>query len=282
MPTASAITETFATPATHRRELADAEQRFLSAIDQPDRWAETASGLPGWSRSHVVAHVLGNAEGMLNLVTWARTGVTTPMYVSVAARAAAIDECASWSLSRLRDALGVASAELASECGALTHPLGSAELAMTSGATLQTWEIPMIRLREVEIHHVDLAADYAPTDWSSGFTLRTMSQLTQLFALRGTLPVAELRATDSGRVWTFAVDSGSVKAPEGSQLRGPEAELLAWITGRPYQSLTFSADPDHVHPVRAQPVRAESVRAESVREQSAGEVGAPPQAPVWV
>ncbi|MEO8330383.1 MAG: maleylpyruvate isomerase family mycothiol-dependent enzyme [Candidatus Nanopelagicales bacterium] len=267
MPTVSATTGTPAMPATHLRELADAEQRFLSAIDQPDRWAETTSGLPGWSRSHVVAHVLGNAEGMLNLVAWARTGVTTPMYVSAAARTAAIEERANWSLSRLRDALAGASDTLASECSAMIHPLASTQLAMASGATVQAWEIPMIRLREVEIHHVDLAADYAPTDWSSGFTLRTMAQLAQVFALRGTLPVAELRATDSGRVWTFDVDSGSAKARQGSQLRGPEAELLAWITGRPYQSLTFRADP---------------VRADSVRSDPDGEVGAPPQAPVWV
>ena len=33
------------------------------------------SALPGWSRAHVLTHVARNADAMINLLTWARTGV---------------------------------------------------------------------------------------------------------------------------------------------------------------------------------------------------------------
>ncbi|HET9858195.1 MAG TPA: maleylpyruvate isomerase N-terminal domain-containing protein [Nocardioidaceae bacterium] len=38
--------------------------------------------LPGWSRGHVVTHVARNADGLRNLLVWARTGVETPQYPS--------------------------------------------------------------------------------------------------------------------------------------------------------------------------------------------------------
>ena len=43
------------------------------------------SGLPGWTRAHVLTHVARNADAMINLLTWARTGVPTPAYASDAA-----------------------------------------------------------------------------------------------------------------------------------------------------------------------------------------------------
>ncbi|MGH9113916.1 MAG: maleylpyruvate isomerase N-terminal domain-containing protein, partial [Acidimicrobiales bacterium] len=41
-----------------------------------------ACALPGWTRAHLLAHLAGNADAMGNLLTWARTGVVTPMYTS--------------------------------------------------------------------------------------------------------------------------------------------------------------------------------------------------------
>ncbi|MBV8542204.1 MAG: maleylpyruvate isomerase N-terminal domain-containing protein, partial [Pseudonocardiales bacterium] len=47
--------------------------------------------LPGWSRGHVVTHLARNAEGLCRLLTWARTGIETPMYPSVQERDADIE-----------------------------------------------------------------------------------------------------------------------------------------------------------------------------------------------
>src|SRR4029453_13661966 len=38
--------------------------------------------LPGWTRGHVLTHLARNADGAVNLLTWARTGVETPHYAS--------------------------------------------------------------------------------------------------------------------------------------------------------------------------------------------------------
>ncbi|HXL17417.1 MAG TPA: maleylpyruvate isomerase N-terminal domain-containing protein, partial [Streptosporangiaceae bacterium] len=68
-----------------------------------DRLIRSASGLiedqlrapsllPGWSRAHVLSHVARNADGLSNLLTWARTGVETPQYTSREDRDAQIEE----------------------------------------------------------------------------------------------------------------------------------------------------------------------------------------------
>src|SRR5580700_9053467 len=47
--------------------------------------------LPGWSRGHVLTHIARNADGMVNLLRWARTGTPAPMYASAESRAADIE-----------------------------------------------------------------------------------------------------------------------------------------------------------------------------------------------
>src|SRR5919106_3424262 len=49
------------------------------------------SALPGWSRAHVLTHVARNADALINLLTWARTGVRTPAYASREQRDADIE-----------------------------------------------------------------------------------------------------------------------------------------------------------------------------------------------
>ena len=226
-----------ATPTTHRNELAESESQLLAALDQPPEWAAHPSGLPGWSRGHVVAHLLGNAEGLLNLIIWARSGVPTPMYPSADARSAAIDERSQWPLSRLRGALAEKVAEFAAACTNLVEPLAAHDLEMRSGASVEAWEIPMLRIREVEIHRVDLADGYSADDWSSAFTLRTIPQVHRTFIARGDMPVASIRAADTGRVWSFEEPESHPAKPD---LLGSEADLLAWLIGRPHGPLRTS------------------------------------------
>ena len=47
--------------------------------------------LPDWSRGHVLAHIARNADGILNLIVWARTASTVPMYESADRRTADIE-----------------------------------------------------------------------------------------------------------------------------------------------------------------------------------------------
>ena len=95
---------------------------------------------------------------------------------------------------------------------------------MSSGATAYGWEIPLLRTREVEIHHVDLAAGYTPADWTAEFAARTLDQLAPFFRGARDCPVATLVASDSDGRWEVAAD--------GPELAGPARELAAWLVGR--------------------------------------------------
>ena len=236
------------TPLTHRAEMKQAHQRLFADIDQTDEWARQPSGLPEWTRGHVVAHLLGNTLGLLRLTQWAASGTETPMYESPAARAAEIEEKSGWPLPKLRTELIEQSARLEIALDALTHPLGASSLVLGSGAQFDAWELPMIRTREVEIHHVDLAAGYTADDWSEPFTFRTMNQVLPTFVARGNLPVSALLATDTGRAWAPGA-SGLADEPATSrsndrkdsddrpQLLGTQGQLLAWLIGRPHHDV---------------------------------------------
>ena len=60
----------------------------VRAFDDED--VKAPSGLPGWTRGHVLTHLARNADGSGNLLTWARTGVETPQYLSLEHRAAGV------------------------------------------------------------------------------------------------------------------------------------------------------------------------------------------------
>src|SRR5262245_1123799 len=53
-----------------------------------DAQTREPSLLPGWTRGHVLTHIARNADGLANLLGWARTGRETPMYASADSRRA--------------------------------------------------------------------------------------------------------------------------------------------------------------------------------------------------
>ena len=74
------------------RELATATGQLLGDLDDlSDAQVAGPSLLPGWTRGHVLTHLARNAEGGIRLLGWARTGVPSYEYESLAARAAAIE-----------------------------------------------------------------------------------------------------------------------------------------------------------------------------------------------
>lgn len=205
-------------------ELDASTDRFLATAQTLSETDVSApSGLPGWSRGHVLAHVARNADGLGNLVDWAATGVETPMYASREARAAAIDADAGRSAAEhLRDLLTSAAA-LRTRLGALPVTAEDVVLRMVSGAEVEAWEIVLLRIREVEIHHVDLAAGYRVDDWSDEFARRSLDQVAAGFAGRDDVPFGRLCAPD-GASWPVG--------PSPMSLHGPAPLLLGWLVGR--------------------------------------------------
>jgi maleylpyruvate isomerase len=130
---------------------------LLHAVDglsDKDFAAETR--LPGWTRAHLVAHLHYNAEALLRLVSWARTGEPTPMYASVEARNDEIQAGSRLSPGELRELVHDSAARLASELDALPESAWQAEVKTAQGRTVAATEIPWMRTREVTVHAIDL------------------------------------------------------------------------------------------------------------------------------
>jgi maleylpyruvate isomerase len=69
-------------------QLAAATGRLLATVATlGDAQAREPSLLPGWTRGHVLSHIARNADGLGNLLRWARTGTEIPMYGSAEAQA---------------------------------------------------------------------------------------------------------------------------------------------------------------------------------------------------
>ncbi len=68
-----------------------ADNLAKTIADLDDAAVAAPSALPGWTRGHVLTHVARNADALVNLLTWARTGVETPAYPSREARDAGIE-----------------------------------------------------------------------------------------------------------------------------------------------------------------------------------------------
>src|ERR1044072_8443012 len=89
------------------REATERLDLIVSGLDE--HTSHQPSRLPGWSRAHVVTHLARNADALVNLLTWARTGVEHPMYASRADRDADIEEGADRLAQVLREDLRAAS-----------------------------------------------------------------------------------------------------------------------------------------------------------------------------
>lgn len=116
------------------------------------------SSLPGWSVGNLVAHIAANGDALLNLVTWAKTGVETPMYSSPAARATGIGRGDTLTAAEAQAWLADSSTRLAEGFDALTHEQWHIQVVTAHGRTVPATELPYMRSREALIHSVDLSA----------------------------------------------------------------------------------------------------------------------------
>lgn len=209
-------------------DVLDATSRFTLRVDGlTDADLGEPSLLPGWTRAHVVGHVARNAEGMVNLVTWAVTGEPTPMYPSMEQRTADIDAAAALPRHDLRAQLDAAGAAFA----AAARRLGDADDAALGrlvvfgapppGAVpdVPAWSLGFARLREVEIHHLDLAAGLSPEDWPGSF----VSRMEAFLNARG--PAPDVVGSPADVVaWRLGRGAGlGVRRPDGSDPGEPPA-----------------------------------------------------------
>jgi maleylpyruvate isomerase len=171
----------------------EATGRMLALVDG----ASDLTGpslLPGWTRAHVVAHLAGNARSHVRLLQGLEQYEGGPR-----GRAEAIEALAADPPSAVRAAHDSA-AELAR---AWRQADWTATVHSPDGAPRAASSLAWARWREVEVHAVDLDAGYRPRDWPGPFLDRLLAEL---------------------RAWP--------DLPDVDDVRGSEADLAAWLTGR--------------------------------------------------
>jgi maleylpyruvate isomerase len=182
--------------------------------------------LPRWTRGHVVAHLTLNAEGLTNVLRGAALDAAVPMYRSPEARDSDISELAGRDAATLRDRLLASVTGLGEAILAVPPDRWSARAQRTPGnrATFAAADVPLMRLREVALHHADLGTAFTRTDWPAGVAEIMTGSLTHRVATPCTL-----HARDVGRTW--AAGAGDSVSP-GPTVSGSAADLAWWLSGR--------------------------------------------------
>ena len=185
--------------------------------------------LPGWTRAHVVGHLIGNAEGLTRLLHWARTGEPTPQYPDQQSRdagiEAAVGEPRDRLLARLRESCDAFLAEadrLPPAAWDATVRLGPA----AKGREMIAAELPWRRLVEQEVHNVDLDGAYTPAHWAPELVHRLLDETAERFLTRADVPPMDLEAIDGD--WSATCGEHERR----TRVEGPSPALLAWLSGR--------------------------------------------------
>lgn len=204
--------------------LESATRRLVRTVDaMADFQFAEPSLLPGWSRGHVVAHLVLNAEGLAGALEGVREHRAVPMYASQDARDRDIDELSGADPVVLRDRLLASTTAIHEAVEELPEDLYAARIERTPGSdrTFTAGRVGEMRLREVEIHHADLDLAYTWADWPSDFTVLLLDN-------RGSVhhgPPFTAHAVDLGRSWAYGEG-------EGPTVSGPGPLLAWWATGR--------------------------------------------------
>ncbi|MDF5753209.1 maleylpyruvate isomerase family mycothiol-dependent enzyme [Spongiactinospora sp. TRM90649] len=183
--------------------------------------------LPGWTRAHVAGHVAASADALGNLLTWARTGVETPMYASDEARNADIERrAATLTPERLHGEAVEAGKRLGATIAEMPDESWDAKVRHRSGAVFSGRDLPWLRVREVWIHSVDMNTGVGFDRFPADLVDALLSDVSRDLPKREGCPAVVLAPSDRDRTWEIAGAGAAVTAD------APAAGLLAWTIGR--------------------------------------------------
>jgi maleylpyruvate isomerase len=193
------------------------------------------SKLPGWSRAHVVTHLARNADALVNLLTWARTGIEHPMYASAADRDADIEEGADRLAQVLHEDLFAASDRFMVAADGLPEQAWLASVVGSLPAAFPAATIPCKRLAEVWIHLVDLDTGFAFSDVPETDLEHILGEVVGRQLNRPDSPNVRLTvelSDDRERVWDLVGGDGAENSDGQHEVTGSSADAIAWLTGR--------------------------------------------------
>jgi maleylpyruvate isomerase len=212
---------------TLRGLVTTATQRLLGdTISVSDEDWRGPSRLPDWSRGHVASHIARQADGLVRLTEWARTGQRQDMYASAEQRATDIEEGSGRTGLELQIDLDTSAGRLGDAFETLDEAgAWDAVVELRSGIKVPARLLPLARLLEVVVHHVDLDVGFEFDDIETSTAEWLLEWCAFRLGQRDDFPRVEL-ASESG----FTIALG--KAGEPVAVRGTSADLLGWVMGR--------------------------------------------------
>jgi maleylpyruvate isomerase len=223
---------TAASPATTQLEtlrglVTTATQRLLgdTILVTDEKW-RAPSRLPTWTRGHVATHIARNADALVRLTQWARTGERQDMYSSSEHRANEIEAGAGRPGLDLQIDLDTSAGRLSSAFDELDAAKAwDAVVEMRGGIKVPARLLPLARLLEVVIHHVDANIGYEIADIDPQAADWLLEWCAFRLRDREDFPKLEL-TSDSGLTATV----GTVGEPV--EVSGSSAGLLGWLLSR--------------------------------------------------
>ncbi|WP_330273563.1 maleylpyruvate isomerase family mycothiol-dependent enzyme [Lentzea sp. NBC_00516] len=215
-------------PDRHITAVREATDVLYEVVEELDEAAVRGQSLlPGWTRGHVITHLARNADALVNLLTWAKTGVEHQAYASRADRDADIEEGSRRLFQVIKADLDSACQRFEAACREFPAHAWRSEVTAPKGQTIPASAVPLFRLREIWIHLIDLDAGVGFDDLPADFVEEFLDDAVRQF---------------EGRVDSFAVE---VTLPDGSQrswtvngpasrnsVSGSASAVLGWLTGR--------------------------------------------------
>jgi maleylpyruvate isomerase len=201
----------------------EGEQTLAAAVSAlPDAGLAGPSLLPGWTRQTLLAHLGLNADALINLLTWARTGVETPMYASAQARDDEIAETAARPAAEVRAEFAAGQARLAEAVDQMPDVAWPTLVRNGQGRMVPATEVPWMRMRETWVHVVDLAGPVTFADIPAEVTSALVENIVSGWQAREDVGGLTFAAADTGQRWG---DGPRV-------ISARRADLLAWMAGR--------------------------------------------------
>lgn len=182
-------------------------------------WA-APTDLPGWTRSHVATHLAEGALGMARVVAGLHAGVPLRMYDSEAAKHRAIEVGALASGLDLQIRLDTSAGRLQNELASLEDD--DRAITLRAGYRIPAKHLPLARLGEVVLHHMDLGSQFTTRDLAPEIAVSLLAFHVERIGGREDYPALRLIA-DEGYEGLLG------PAGEPEVVRGPAGELMAWL-----------------------------------------------------
>lgn len=200
----------------------EATQRLLGSTIgfTEDQWHQ-AAGVPGWTRAHVATHLARNADYLRAVLVAAQAGLSQPELPTQRERRSELE------LGADRPGLEL-QIDLDASCGALQSAIEATTdwtpTVRINGADLPLSAVPLVRLHEVCVHHLDLACGVSADDLAADAAQWLLRWV--LFRLEDA-DIPRLKVVGDS---TQAVVGTGPGQPH--EVHAHDARLWAWLSGR--------------------------------------------------